>query len=29
VEEERDSRRRADTLLAQLMQRIPELQISA
>jgi hypothetical protein len=26
VEEERDSRRRADTLLAQLMQRIPELE---
>jgi predicted ArsR family transcriptional regulator len=26
VEEERDARRRADTLLAQLMQRIPELE---
>jgi len=26
IEEERDARRRADTLLAQLMQRIPELE---
>ena len=26
VEEERDARRRADTLLAQLMQRVPELE---
>ena len=29
VEEERDARRRADTLLAQLMQRIPELEAPA
>jgi hypothetical protein len=29
VEEERESRRRADTLLAQLMQRIPELEAPA